>query len=225
MIKAVIFDYGGTLANSNTSLDGAFKKSVDRLQMEGIEVTTTDFENAFMDTVEWRRILLGEGKELNTHEFFSHVLGILGHTVNMDITDELGLYVYESGDPEWLGDIEELLIKLSADYRIALLSNAWLEAPRQLLRDKGYSRWFDAMVVSFDIGIPKPDPRIFQHTLNLLGVEAREAVMVGDKIKADIEGAINAGLQAVWVDYDGVGGWKGHSIRDLSELPELIKKL
>jgi HAD superfamily hydrolase (TIGR01509 family) len=225
MIKAVILDYGGTLANSNVPLDATFEKAVERLLIEGIEVSALDFKNAFMDTVEWRSTIQEEGKEVDVHGFFSHVLNIFGREVSRDVTDELGLYLYETAEPEWLGDIEKLLIELSDQYKIALLSNAWLEAPRQLLRDMGYSRWFDVMVVSFDIGIPKPDQRIFQHTLNLLGVEANEAVMVGDSIKADIEGAINAGLEAIWVDTKGIGGWTGHVIWSLDELPEMLKKL
>ena len=81
------------------------------------------------------------------------------------------------------------------------------------------------MVCSYDIGIPKPDPRIFQHTLTLLEVDASEAVMIGDSLKADIEGAINAGLEAVWVDNEGTGEWKGHTVKNISELPETLKKI
>ena len=49
--------------------------------------------------------------------------------------------------------------------------------------------------------------------------------MVGDSIKADIEGAINAGLEAVLVDDEGTGEWKGHTVNNISELPELLKKI
>jgi HAD superfamily hydrolase (TIGR01549 family) len=225
MIKAVILDYGGTMVNSNVNFDVAFERSVERLLIEGIEIAQNDFFNAFMDTAEWRRIVNATGREIDSHEFYSHVLGILGHKVSRDVTEELERYLFESADPEWLDDIEKLLTTLSEDYKVALLSNAWLEAPRQLLRDMGYGRWFDVMVVSYDIEIAKPDPRIFQHTLNLLGVEPHEAVMVGDSIIADMEGATNAGLESVWVDYEGTGEWPGYKVSVLSELPLLIKKL
>lgn len=225
MIKAVIFDYGGTLAESGIPEKIVSEKSVERLLLEGIEIEANDFHNAFFDTVEWRMTLHDEGKEIDSHGFYSHLVGIFGYEISNDVSDELEMYLFESGEPEWLVNVEELLIKLSEDYKIALLSNAWLEAPRQILRDKGWGRWFDVMVVSYDIGIPKPDPRIFQHTLNLLGVEAHEAVMVGDSIKADIKGAINAGLEAVWVDNEGTGEWKGHTVETIAELPELLKKI
>jgi HAD superfamily hydrolase (TIGR01549 family) len=178
-----------------------------------------------MDTVEWRRIIQTEGKEVDSQEFFNHALGILGHSAGRDATDELEMYVYEAGETEWLADLDALLPSHSENYKIALLSNSWLEAPRQTLRDNGYGRWFDVMVCSYDIKISKPDPRIFQHTLNLLEVEASEAVMVGDNIKADIEGAINAGLEAIWVDDEVTGEWKGHTVKNISELPKMLKKI
>ncbi|MCK5669912.1 HAD family hydrolase [Candidatus Bathyarchaeota archaeon] len=225
MIKAFIFDYGGTLAQSNTRWGIMSEKAVERLSMDGVDVTESDFQNAVMDTVEWRRIIHREGKEVDSHEFFNHALGILGQTTGRDTTDELEMYVYESTDTEWLADLDTLLASLSESHKIALLSNAWLEAPRQILRDKGWGRWFDVMVCSYDIGIPKPDPRIFQHALNLLEIDASEAAMVGDSIKADIKGAINAGMEAIWVDNEGTGEWKGHSVLTIDELPELLKKI
>ncbi len=225
MIKAVIFDYGGTLAESKTPWDIVSEKAVKRLSNDDVNIKAVDFQNAVMDTVEWRRTIHMEGKEVDSHEFFNHALGILGLSTGRDTTDELEMYVYESSETEWLADLETLLSSLSENYKLALLSNAWLEAPRQILRDKGYGRWFDVMVCSYDIGIPKPDPRIFQHTLSLLDVEASEAVMIGDSIKADIKGAINAGLKAVWVDNEGRGEWKGRTGRTISELPNLIRSI
>lgn len=225
MIKAVIFDYGGTLAESKTPWDIVSEKAVKRLSIDNVDVKAIDFQNAVMDTVEWRRTIHMEGKEVDSHEFFNHALGILGHSTVRDTTDELEMIVYESSETEWLADLETLLSSLSKNYKLALLSNAWLEAPRQILRDKGYGRWFDVMVCSYDIGIPKPDPRIFQHTLSLLDVEASEAVMIGDSIKADIKGAINAGLKAVWVDNEGTSEWKGRTVRTISELPNLIRSI
>ena len=225
MVKAVILDYGGTLVDTDLHLDILSEKVVERLLLDGVEIAANDFHNAFLDTVEWRKTVNAKGREIDGHEFFSHIVETFGYDAGRDLTDEIEMLLMGTGETIWLGDIEKLLVQLSEEYKVALLSNAWLEAPRQILRDEGFGRWFDAMVCSFDIGIPKPDPRIFQHTLNLLGVNAHEAVMVGDSIKADIEGALNARLEAVWVDHNGTGEWKGNTIRSLVELPELLKKL
>ena len=113
MIKAVIFDYGGTLAESNTSWNDVSEKAVECLSLDGIDVKAIDFQNAIMDTVEWRRTIHTEGREADSHEFFNHALGILGHSAGSDATDELEMYVYEAGETEWLADLDALLPSLS----------------------------------------------------------------------------------------------------------------
>ena len=59
------------------------------------------------------------------------------------------------------------------------------------------------LVVSEEVGISKPDPRIFVVALERAGVEAPEAVMVGDSWANDVEGARAAGIRPVWFNRDG----------------------
>ena len=133
-------------------------------------------------------------------------------------------FVYEETYTEFVTGLENLLISLSNNYKLALLSNSWLEAPRQALRDYGYSRWFDVLLCSFGIGIPKPDPRIFEFALEILGVSPHEAVMVGDNLEADINGALGVGMQAVLV-YDGFSEYSGLKIFELEELTEILQRV
>jgi putative hydrolase of the HAD superfamily len=224
MIKAVIFDFGGTLAETRTPWDMVSERIAARLELEGIHIDPVELEQAINDTINYRYSQHELGNELDSYQFFNNALGILGHTVSADITDELEQYVQEEGVIDFAAGLEELLMELSQEYKLALLSNSWLEAPRQALRDHGYGRWFDVMICSFDIGIPKPDPKIFQFTLDMLGVRASEAVMVGDSIEADIKGALEAGLGAVLID-DGFSDWVGPKIQELDELPDVLLKL
>ena len=55
-----------------------------------------------------------------------------------------------------------------------------------------------AVAISADLGIRKPNPAIFLHALDALRVPPHEAVMVGDSLRADIVGALNLGMFAVW---------------------------
>jgi len=223
MIKAVIFDWGGTIAVAEAPWDTISERIADRLQLKEIYLEPTDIKKSIDKATQYRREQAKLGVELNSYQFFNHALGLLGHTVDVDITDELEQYVYEMTTPVFADGLDETLMELSEDYKLALLSNVWLEGPRQSLRDLGYDRWFDAMLLSCDIGIPKPDPRIFQHILNLLSIEPEEAIMVGDSLDADIKGAIGAGLHAVHFDPDGSSLWSGYKIQRLSDLPQLIQ--
>jgi putative hydrolase of the HAD superfamily len=71
------------------------------------------------------------------------------------------------------------------------------------LRDIGMTALIDHLVVSEEAGFTKPDPGIFRVALERAGLEAGEAVMLGDNREADIEGALGAGIRAVWFNRSG----------------------
>ena len=56
--------------------------------------------------------------------------------------------------------------------------------------------------ISGEVGIGKPDPRIFTTVLERLGISAEMAIMVGNSLKSDIAGAHQVGLKAVWLNRD-----------------------
>ena len=64
---------------------------------------------------------------------------------------------------------------------------------------------FDAIVMSGEVGVHKPDRRVFDRATQLLGVSNEDCVFVGDNPNADIVGALNAGMEAVWIDVWGDG--------------------
>jgi len=68
---------------------------------------------------------------------------------------------------------------------------------RQFLADECVAKYFDSMIFSEEIGIRKPDPRIFYLAAERLGVQPCEIVHVGDNLKTDVWGAMNAGLKAI----------------------------
>jgi putative hydrolase of the HAD superfamily len=81
---------------------------------------------------------------------------------------------------------------------VAIVSNNLLDEQQEKLRVFGLDPYVDALVVSEEVGVSKPDPRIFQTALARLGSVAADAVMVGDSWHTDIEGARAAGIRAVW---------------------------
>jgi HAD superfamily hydrolase (TIGR01509 family) len=67
-----------------------------------------------------------------------------------------------------------------------------------LLDELDWSRFFVAIADSGVLGVAKPDPAIFAWTLERLGVPAGEVVHVGDSRGADVDGALAAGMRAIW---------------------------
>ncbi|MER3410665.1 MAG: hypothetical protein C4305_09615 [Thermoleophilia bacterium] len=80
----------------------------------------------------------------------------------------------------------------------------------------------DAWVSSGALGKVKPSPLIFQAALELLGVEPVEAVMVGDSLRDDVEGARAAGLRAILLDRAGLFPTACDRIQSLTELPAAL---
>jgi len=114
--------------------------------------------------------------------------------------------------------------------RLAVVSN-WDERLPPLLDDLGLGRRFDAVVYSAAIGVEKPDPRIFLHALERLGVAPEDAVHVGDSVREDVEGALAAGMEALHLVRPGApslihpeaGRSSRGDLADLSPLPDLIE--
>jgi putative hydrolase of the HAD superfamily len=105
---------------------------------------------------------------------------------------------------------------------MALVTNGAACLQREKLAASGLAGRFDAVVVSADLGVGKPDPSVFRHALALLG--ARDGVMVGDSLERDIDGALAAGLGAVWINRFGHGPGRDGvpEIASLAELPALV---
>lgn len=88
-------------------------------------------------------------------------------------------------------------------YKIGLISNGFHEVQFCKLRSSDIERFFDVVVLSDDLGVNKPDRRIFVHALKKAGAEASKSVIIGDNFDADIMGAVNAGWKAIYFNRDG----------------------
>jgi REG-2-like HAD superfamily hydrolase len=105
----------------------------------------------------------------------------------------------------------------SRGLRLGVVSN-WDPRLPDLLERLGLSRHFEAVVYSSEVGVEKPDPRIFRTALLRLGIHPEAALHVGDGKLEDAEGAVAAGLRALLVDRRRGGG----DLRDLAALPDLL---
>lgn len=97
-------------------------------------------------------------------------------------------------------DSDDVLTELATSHRLALITNGAPCLQREKLAASGLGHHFELVVVSGEWGVAKPDPSIFAHALERLGADPADAVMVGDSLVKDIDGAVGAGLSAVWVN-------------------------
>jgi putative hydrolase of the HAD superfamily len=97
-----------------------------------------------------------------------------------------------------VGGALALLTALKPRVRIGIVTNNLLEEQRDKITRLGFASYVDALVVSEEAGVSKPDPAIFRLALERLNVDADDAVMVGDSWTADVEGALAAGIRPIW---------------------------
>jgi len=118
----------------------------------------------------------------------------------------------------------ETLGYLKEKYTLHLISNGFKEACEQKLAHSNLGSYFLAINISEIIGVNKPDPRIFEHALLHGEAKKEESVMIGDNLDADIRGAMNAGLEAIF--FNPIAADKPqdipHMIVDLKELQTIF---
>jgi putative hydrolase of the HAD superfamily len=103
-------------------------------------------------------------------------------------------------DEFFAGDITDLLLLdfmrgLRKQYKVGLISNAW-SGLHPWIVDKKFEDIFDAMIISADVGVAKPDARIFRIALEKLGVTPEESVFLDDS-PDNVAGARAVGMQAI----------------------------
>ena len=97
-------------------------------------------------------------------------------------------------------DTLPVLTRLHSRFRLGVISDAQRVFLEPEMRMCGIDAFFDIIVVSSDSGFHKPDRRLFQKALAAADCGPDSAIYVGNSIEADICGAQNAGIQAVWID-------------------------
>ncbi len=92
----------------------------------------------------------------------------------------------------------ELLQALKPHVRLALATNGLTVVQKKRLRNCPATPYFERVFISQEMGVGKPERAYFQRILEEMDVPAHRAVMVGDALLSDIQGAINAGIDNIW---------------------------
>lgn len=94
---------------------------------------------------------------------------------------------------------DEVVRALAGRYPLTIISNGFKEVQYYKFAHSGLANCFAHTLISEEAGVNKPQPEIFRIALEMNGVAADEAVMIGDSYSSDIAGAKNAGIDQIWV--------------------------
>jgi len=87
---------------------------------------------------------------------------------------------------------------LANKYTLHLISNGFKESSEMKIGKTGIGRYFTHIIISETVGVNKPDKAIFEHALALAAAEKNQCLMIGDSLEADVYGALNFGMDAIY---------------------------
>jgi putative hydrolase of the HAD superfamily len=126
-------------------------------------------------------------------------------------------------------EVGSVLRDLRQHYQLAIITNGAPDVQRDKIAGAQLDDAFDAIVVSGEVGVGKPDARVFQRALDLLDVTPDKALMVGDNLVCDIQGAQDIGICGAWINRDGLsparsGVLPNHIIASLQEVMRIVTR-
>lgn len=245
MVKAVLFDLGGTLHTSDSPIGREVwfaQRVLDRLEDYGIHLDTTAEELSTrlgVNAEEYKHKTETDLREYPAAEIWSEwYLKEYGLTRERlePMAEELSfLYDYERPRIMRRPHLAETLESLRAmGLRMGVVSNIIsTSVVPHFLKEYGIDGYMDCVVTSCGTGIRKPDPGIFRAAEREMGLKPWELAYVGDTISRDVRGVRNAGWRLmIQIRNPGVAhrdkgledsGYRpDYLIEDLMEIPEII---
>ena len=150
------------------------------------------------------------------------LFGRLHVAVDHSAADTHGLELWRILGPDHLVPFPEstpVLTELrAAGYHIAVISN-WQRGLRAFCEALGFGTQLDAVVASAEVGVAKPDARIFGEACRQLSLPPERVLHVGDTEADDMVGARAAGLHSLWLRREAEGAPSPGEIRSLSDVP------
>jgi putative hydrolase of the HAD superfamily len=195
---AITFDVGGTLIKPWPSVGHVYAEVAARHGVKNVppEELNSRFSQA------WKAV-----KDFNhaRTEWAGLVDASFGFPVNAKLFSDIYERFAEADAWHVFEDVVPTLESLSASgIKLGVISN-WDERLKPLLRALELEDYFDVIVVSCEVGFPKPSPIIFQQAAEKLGVAPGAILHVGDSFEMDVEGARGAGFEALELRREGAG--------------------
>ena len=241
-VRAVLFDFGHTLVDfrrTQEALHQAYEQIRGRIEavaymevhelLDLVERVAGGVDRLVAESYEQRRM-----EELDQPTLFKEALGAIGFDLPKDVIDHIVALDHSAYSNSLSVEpvVLETLDRLRADgKRLGLVSNITLlpHLVREDLDRMGLGPRLDATVFSSEVGVRKPDPRIFREALERLGADPAETVFVGDRLYDDVGGAKAVGMRAVLTrqfrQEDDPDYAPDAVIEHIKELPETIARL
>ncbi len=195
--ETVLLDLDHTLLDSDASEAAAFAATVRSAGLEPSEPLFATYSS--INRALWAAVERGETTpndlRVTRFERFATAAGVDADPERLAVTFTDGL----GANGELYPGARATLETLAAEHRLALVTNGLSEVQRARIERLDLGPFFDAVVISAEIGRSKPGTEIFDVVFEQLdGPDQKAALMVGDSLTSDIQGGTNAGIDTCW---------------------------
>lgn len=117
---------------------------------------------------------------------------------------------------------KDTLTYLKQNYTLHIITNGFTETQAIKIDGCGLRDYFSNIIISEEHNLVKPEKEIFRLAEKLAAAKPAECVMIGDSMESDVEGAKNAGWEAIYYSESDSGNYNGWHIRNLEELQRIF---
>ncbi|MCV9927354.1 YjjG family noncanonical pyrimidine nucleotidase [Flavobacterium sp. LS1R49] len=225
IITDVFFDLDHTLwdfdKNSELAFGTILKKNHPTIEMK-------DFIEKYLPINQecWR---LYQNDKISHEELrynrLKHTFDALNYNVSDVLIDEMAEeYIQLLPESNHLFDgAIEILEYLKDKYRLHIITNGFAEVQTKKINNSKIATYFQTITNSEKAGVKKPNPIIFEYALNSANSKRENSIMIGDCLEADIQGALNAGIDAIFFNDKKIQA--PQNIKQINYLLELKKYL
>ncbi|WP_158798575.1 YjjG family noncanonical pyrimidine nucleotidase [Pedobacter sp. L105] len=203
MIKHIFFDLDHTIWDFDKNAQETLTELYHEYQLNNLGLHSCD---EFIDTYTannqllWADYHMGKiTKDVLRAERFHKTfiqLGIAPENVPHQFEDD---YVNRSPEKTNLFEgSEKVLAYLQKKYTLHIISNGFKETTLIKMDRCNLNPYFSQVIISEDAGVNKPDPAIFDYALQKAGAKLEESIMIGDSLEADVRGAQDYGMKAIY---------------------------
>ena len=208
--KAVFLDWDDTIGDFHGAADLALAQMYEKYQLDRYFASLDEFVGLYKphNLELWAKY----GEDKVTKEYLSldrflfplmhgslYPNGETAQVVRLAMTMSDDFLALTTAHFSLLPGAEDIVRYLAEKYPLTIVTNGFVEVQYEKFDKSGLKDYFSHIVLSEEVGCQKPNPRIFEEALRLNGLSADEVVMVGDSWYSDIQGAINAGIDQIWV--------------------------
>lgn len=196
--KCILMDIDDTIFDFPASNQNAVAALMEEL---GLSSPTVYEEYETINKACWKALELGEMDQGTLHvERFRRFLATKGRDDDpAQVADRFAEHLGAQVIP--LPHALETLKAICEKVPVVLLTNGITVIQKKRLEASVIKDWVSGVVISQEVGVSKPDPRIFEIALN--GLNPKEALMIGDGVASDVAGANNAGVDVCWFNPKG----------------------